>query len=233
MQKIVLNKFGYFAIVLVFVIGGIFLFNFFLAATWLKDKSATTYEEQPVLYKFVLFPKNQDVPVYSDKALTQKIGTLTEAVVSNGQEIKAGIVAAGLFIAEKYITVYLKTSDLNYLVDDSEAQRMVAKYNNTSQQINDPELMIWNSKQDKNGATTIEYTSRDDKHLRSTTYSYVINEATIASVYPIKADNGIVWAVYFWYDFLFGIFLLSITFFFKKYFLKIKNLKKLKWKTKL
>ncbi len=218
MQKIVLSKFGYFAIVLVFVIGGIFLFNFFLSATWLKDEPATTYEEQPVLYKFVLFPKNQDVSVYSDEALKQKVGTLAEAVKANGQEVKSGVVATGLFIAGKYTTAYVKTSDLSYFVDNSEAQRLVAKYNSISEQISDPELMIWNPRQNKNGTTTIEYTSRDDKHLRSTTYSYVINEATIASVYPIKADGGIVWAVYFWYDFLFGIFLLSITFFFKKYF---------------
>ena len=218
MQKTFLNRIGYLLFIGLFVIVGVYIFNLALKKVWLKDEPALTYEKRPDIYKFVLFPKNQNVPVYEDEAMMQPMGTLAEAVVVNGQEIKTGVVRTGLFISGKYENVYVKLSDLSYLLDDGSTEQFIAKYNDTSRQINYSELMSWIAKRNKDGRTVVEYVSKDDKHARSTSYSYVTDGTNINTVYSIKSDSGITGASYFLYNFLFGIFLFGITFFFKKYF---------------
>lgn len=214
MNPTFLNKTVYYVLALVFIYGIIQGFNIFLTNIWSQGESVPTFEQQPEMYKFLVFPTGDNVQIYSDNTLTKSIGTLDRAVQTNGQEIKEGIVVINLY-PDKDGLGYVKYSSLSFLPPNNDQKWLQNGQKFVASEYGDLEIE-WESSSDSQGSRNVQYTYKDHKHVRSTTYTYITDGKNLARVNPPILKSGVASAAFLIYDTPVFLILLIIVFVLKR-----------------
>ena len=181
------NKFIFYVVVVVLMSGVVHLYtNFISLGSLFSYKDDTQmFLQEPQNYKFLAFPIDDNVEIYSDETLEKVIGVLDKAVHVNGQEIKDGIVVADLY--EEGIG-YVKSNSLSFLPPNNDESYLKRKIDISAQY---GEEIKWKSSKKSDSLTFIEYSIEDDKHARSVTYSYKTDGVTISKVYKPLHRSGL------------------------------------------
>lgn len=214
MNPTFLNKIVYYAVALALIYGVIHEFNIFLTNIWSQEASTPTFEQQPKMYSFLMFPASANIQIYSDKTLTKPVGTLDRAIPANGQEIKDGIVGINLY-PDKDGLGYVKYGSLSFLPSNNDQKWLQNEQKFVASEYGNPEI-AWEASPNSVGTYTVQYTFKDHKHVRSTTFMYITDGINLVKVNPPALKNGIASVAFLIYDIPVLLILVIVAFVVKK-----------------
>jgi len=216
MNRTFLNKFVYWVVTLILMYGFIYGFNFLLTTITIAyhGHSAPTFEQQPEIYKFLVFPRSVSVQIYSDKTFSKSVGTLDRAVQTDAQEIKDGVVAIELYPG-KDDSGYVKYNSLSFLPQNNDQKWLQSSQEFLDAFYGDVEI-AWKSFLNSDGTLNVQYTVKDYKYARAATYMYLTDGEHLLKVHPLIQTIGVAPARLVMYDIPLLILLIIIAFIVKR-----------------
>ena len=161
-----------------------------------ENLTSLEYERVPASFSFLLFPKQNEAPIYSDKELTKLLGAVRRAYDTNGEEIKNGIAQTNIILNGVCEIGYMSINALTFQappdVDD-----LIKKTNDTFQTCKSPLRIVWSEKISADNRSNVEYTSfsstifKDDS---KSIYKYLVDGASLISV-SAQRNTGIAFEI--------------------------------------
>ena len=154
------------------------------------ESSTVNLANIPSNYNFLMFPAESAAIYKTEKFVhAEKVSNLNRAIGAEYQEIKNGAVGVS---DEGFVPV----SDLRYLPEVN-AERYVKDWQNKIASSGYYTAGLWDLKDLTNGHKQVTLELRDDKHVRSSTYSYETDGKNLFNISSVRLASGIAMAAVF------------------------------------